>query len=72
MLFCNFDVFLSKNIKKFFTKTIAKFAKKMHNISVPFLSMGMSGNYDIALEYGANIIRPGSALFGERNYGVSV
>lgn len=34
MLFCNFDVFLSKNIKKFFTKTIAKFAKKMHNINV--------------------------------------
>ena len=25
---------ISKNIKKFFTKTIAKFAKKMHNISV--------------------------------------
>ncbi len=62
--------------RKFFAETyqilLDTAAKKMHNISVPFLSMGMSGNYDIALEYGANIIRPGSALFGERNYGVSV
>lgn len=62
--------------RKFFAETyqilLDTAAKKMHNISVPFLSMGMSGNYDIALEYGANIIRPGSALFGKRNYGVSV
>ena len=62
--------------RKFFAETyqilLDTAVKKMHNISVPFLSMGMSGNYDIALEYGANIIRPGSALFGERNYGASV
>jgi pyridoxal phosphate enzyme (YggS family) len=32
------------------------------------LSMGMSGDYKIALEEGSNMIRIGSLLFGERNY----
>lgn len=32
------------------------------------LSMGMSGDYKIALENGSNMIRVGSAIFGERNY----
>lgn len=32
------------------------------------LSMGMSGDYTIAIEEGATIIRIGSILFGERNY----
>lgn len=40
----------------------------MHNIEVPLLSMGMSDNYEIAIEYGANIIRPGTAIFGKRHY----
>lgn len=33
------------------------------------LSMGMSGDYEQAVLYGSNIVRVGSALFGERNYG---
>jgi len=32
------------------------------------LSMGMSGDYTIALEEGSNMVRIGSLLFGERNY----
>jgi hypothetical protein len=32
------------------------------------LSMGMSGDYKIAIEEGATIIRVGSLIFGERNY----
>ncbi len=32
------------------------------------LSMGMSGDYPIALEEGSNMVRIGSLLFGERNY----
>jgi len=32
------------------------------------LSMGMSGDYKIALEAGSNMIRVGSAIFGARNY----
>lgn len=33
------------------------------------LSMGMSGDYGIAIEEGSNMIRVGSSIFGERNYG---
>ena len=32
------------------------------------LSIGMSDDYDIALENGANMIRVGSKIFGKRNY----
>lgn len=32
------------------------------------LSMGMSGDYSIAIECGSNMIRVGSKIFGERNY----
>lgn len=32
------------------------------------LSMGMSGDYKIAIKYGSNMIRVGSAIFGARNY----
>ncbi len=33
-----------------------------------YLSMGMSADYPLALEYGSNMIRVGSAIFGARNY----
>jgi len=33
-----------------------------------YLSMGMSNDYEIAVQEGSNMIRIGSALFGERNY----
>lgn len=32
------------------------------------LSMGMSGDYEIAIEEGSNMVRIGSSIFGERNY----
>jgi hypothetical protein len=32
------------------------------------LSMGMSGDYQLAIANGSNMIRVGSAIFGERNY----
>jgi uncharacterized pyridoxal phosphate-containing UPF0001 family protein len=33
---------------------------------LPYLSMGMSGDYSIAIEEGATHIRVGSAVFGKR------
>lgn len=42
--------------------------KSIHNISMDFLSMGMSGDYADAIRYGSNIIRIGRGLFGPRNY----
>lgn len=34
------------------------------------LSMGMTQDYEVAVEEGATIVRVGSAIFGKRNYGV--
>lgn len=34
-----------------------------------YLSMGMSGDYQIAIKNGSNMIRLGSSIFGKRNYG---
>lgn len=39
-----------------------------NNISMRFLSMGMSADYPLAIEAGANMVRVGSALFGPRDY----
>ncbi len=38
------------------------------NIEIETISMGMSGDYQLAIECGSNMIRVGSSIFGERNY----
>ena len=43
-------------------------SKKIDNSSMEFLSMGMSDDFEAAIEEGANIVRIGTALFGKRNY----
>ncbi len=43
-------------------------AKKLDNISMDYLSMGMSDDYSEAILCGANMVRVGSALFGKRIY----
>ncbi len=42
--------------------------KKMDNINMNILSMGMSGDYKQAILEGANLVRVGSAIFGTRIY----
>jgi uncharacterized pyridoxal phosphate-containing UPF0001 family protein len=42
--------------------------KKYDNISMEYLSMGMSNDYKTAINCGSNMIRLGSCLFGKRNY----
>lgn len=42
--------------------------KKYDNVRMDFLSMGMSGDYLDAVAEGANMVRVGSAIFGERHY----
>ena len=39
-----------------------------HNIEMKEISMGMSGDYRIAIKEGSTLIRVGSAIFGSRNY----
>ena len=52
------------------TRKIFERIKKLDlpNIEMKYLSMGMTNSYQIALEEGANIVRIGTKMFGERNY----
>ena len=45
-------------------------SEKTDNISVGELSMGMTGDYEVAIEEGATFVRVGTGIFGERNYNV--
>jgi len=45
-----------------------KLNKKYDNVYMRYLSMGMSGDYEEAIREGANIVRIGNAIFGQRNY----
>lgn len=38
------------------------------SVELPHLSMGMSGDYKVAIEEGATLVRVGSSIFGARNY----
>lgn len=43
-------------------------SKNIDNVNMSILSMGMTGDYEIAIEEGATHIRVGTGIFGERNY----
>ena len=43
-------------------------AQNIPNIDMTELSMGMSGDYEVAVEEGATLVRVGSAIFGARDY----
>ena len=42
--------------------------KKYDNVIMQLLSMGMSADYEVAVEEGANLVRVGTGIFGARNY----
>ncbi len=44
--------------------------KNIDNISMNILSMGMTGDYGVAVEEGATYVRVGTGIFGERDYSV--
>jgi len=52
------------------TRRIFEEVKKLNlpNTEMKYLSMGMTNSYRVALEEGANIVRIGSKIFGERDY----
>ncbi len=49
-------------LSKIFNKSL------IHNSELTILSMGMSGDYEIAIACGSTMIRVGSSIFGNRNY----
>lgn len=42
--------------------------ENIDNVSMDILSMGMTGDYMVAIEEGATMVRVGTGIFGERNY----
>jgi PLP dependent protein len=57
--------FYFKEMKKIYDKLSEK---NFDNITMEFLSIGMTGDYAIAVEEGSNMIRIGEGIFGKRNY----
>ncbi len=64
----------SEQNRKYFKEMYKLFidigTKNIDNSSMDILSMGMSDDFDIAVEEGANLIRLGTALFGRRIYNI--
>ena len=44
--------------------------KNIDNVSMNILSMGMTGDYQVAVEEGATYVRVGTGIFGERDYSI--
>lgn len=61
-----------ENVRKYFAQvknTYDKFKNIEHNrMEFNYLSMGMSHDFQVAIEEGANLIRIGTAIFGNRDY----
>ena len=43
-------------------------AKNINNVNMSVLSMGMTNDYEVAIEEGATMVRVGTGIFGERDY----
>ena len=42
----------------------------IENVEMKELSMGMTGDYEVAVEEGATLVRVGTGIFGNRNYNI--
>ena len=45
-------------------------AKNINNVNMSVLSMGMTTDYQVAVEEGATMVRVGTGIFGERDYSI--
>ena len=66
---------IQRKIGKFFKK-LYEFAvdigrKNIDNVTMDVLSMGMTGDYQVAIEEGATMVRVGTGIFGARLYGAA-
>lgn len=57
-----------EQVRKEFKKLKGLFDELSHKIPLDTLSMGMSDDFPVAIECGANSVRVGSAIFGQRDY----
>lgn len=63
-----------ENNRKYFAKlkqlSVDIMDKNTDNINMNVLSMGMTGDYMVAIEEGATYVRVGTGIFGNRNYNI--
>lgn len=61
-----------KELSGYFNEAASTFfeikEKSLENFDMKILSMGMSGDYELAVKYGSNMVRIGSAIYGARIY----
>ncbi len=64
----------SEEVRKYFSQMYKLFvdisSKKIDNIDMSILSMGMSGDYKWAIAEGSTLVRVGTGIFGRRNYNI--
>lgn len=65
---CENDTILCKFFENIYNIYVDIKGKKIDNISMQILSMGMSGDYEQAILCGSELVRIGSAIFGPRIY----
>ena len=51
-------------------KSVDIAGKKIDNVTMDILSMGMTNDYEVAIEEGATMVRVGTGIFGARNYNI--
>lgn len=58
----------TEDVRPYFRKlrNLKEEIERYYNVNLPHLSMGMSNDFEIAIEEGATIVRIGTAIFGER------
>ena len=59
---------LRKTFKTMFNLKEDIIKRNYDNLTMEYLSMGMTNDYEVAIEEGSNMIRIGSGIFGERKY----
>lgn len=66
--FTNDEVLLRKVFRTLYNLKEDINKRNYSNLSMEYLSMGMTNDYKIAIEEGSNMVRIGSGIFGNRNY----
>lgn len=71
-LMCIPPIDATEEVRKYFAQMHKLFvdisSKKLDNIDMCILSMGMSGDYPWAIAEGSTLVRVGTGIFGQRNY----
>lgn len=60
----------AKNIDNVIKGSVPGEEQSIGKLTLDILSMGMTNDYEVAIEEGATLVRVGTGIFGERNYNV--